>query len=65
MLLQHGADVNFCHEKYGTALYAASSTGIAQLLLAHGAEYLGPINDTSYLMENDSDSMASDSGSMT
>ena len=65
MLLQHGADVNFCHEKYGTALYAASSTEIAQLLLAHGAEYLGPINDTSYLMENESDSTDNDSDSMT
>ena len=41
---------------------------MVQLLLAHGAKYLGPIDDTSYLRYNepdDSDSMDSDSDSMT
>ncbi|KAF8340233.1 ankyrin repeat-containing domain protein [Amanita rubescens] len=68
MLLQCGADVNIQGEN-GSALYVAANrdhTKIAQLLLAHGAKYLGRINDAPYLMasyneENDSDSMESDS----
>ncbi|KAF8343241.1 ankyrin repeat-containing domain protein [Amanita rubescens] len=75
MLLQSGADVNIQGEKLGSALYAAANsdfydTEIVQLLLAHGAKYLGPIDDTSYLRDqyniasDDSDSMDSDSDSM-
>ena len=73
MLLQRGADVNIQGETSGNALYAAANsefydTEIVQLLLAHGAKYLGTIDDTSYLRYNepgDSDPMDSDSDSMT
>ena len=54
MLLQSGADVNIQGKYKGSALYAAANSDvfydtnwqIAQLLLAHGAKYLGPIDDT-------------------
>ncbi|KAF8328492.1 ankyrin repeat-containing domain protein [Amanita rubescens] len=56
MLLQNGADVNIQGKQYGSALYAAADgemsidnpdvEEIVQLLLAHGAKYLGPIDDT-------------------
>ena len=71
MLLQRGADVNIQGETTGNALYAAAErhyTEIVQLLLAHGAKYLGPIDDTFFLRDDesdDSDSMYSDSDSMT
>jgi len=77
MLLQSGADVNIQGEEDGSALYIAAKkchTEIVQLLLVHGAKYLGPISDVmasdneendSHSMECDSDSMTCDSDSIT
>ena len=53
MLLQYGADINIQSERDGSALYVAANddgekennTKVVQLLLAHGAKYLGPIDD--------------------
>ena len=71
LLLEWGADVNIQGKRHGSALYAAAQghgtdkLEITQLLLAHGAKYLGPIVDDSYMnryvaAESDSDSMESD-----
>ena len=54
ILLQSGADVNIQGKYDGSALYAAANSEmvddiqIVQLLLAHGAKYLGPIDDTCF-----------------